>query len=350
MIGTTDCITSGPLGSYTYGDSAHLHAATSVGSGYTASYDAAGNMLCRAPTASTTCSGTPTGAQSSYDNEGRLAAWQNAPSSPTSTANYLYDGEGNRVFQQTTTNGSTTSTTYVGNLEDITTSGSTTTTTAYYYLGGERVAESVNSTISYLLSDRLGSAEVALNSSGSATASTLFGPYGQARYTNGSMPGSCGYTGQRDDTAVTGLDYYNARYYDPTLGQFASADTMLDGLNRYAYVGGNPESGTDPSGHLCDVVPGCVDQGWPAPAGGATGGGDTGGGSNSLPPGIQNSLQDVDFNLNVLYGPDPGYEDVTYVDAEGFEVGTRTGLPRPRQPVPGRRDGAPDHGRDRRVG
>ena len=94
----------------------------------------------------------------SYDNEGRLAAWQNAPSSPTSTANYLYDGEGNRVFQQSTTNSSTTSTTYIGNLEDIATSGSTITTTAYYYLGGQRVAESVNGTVSYLATDLLGSA------------------------------------------------------------------------------------------------------------------------------------------------------------------------------------------------
>ena len=86
------------------------------------------------------------------------------------------------------------------------------------------MAESVNGTVSYLATDLLGSAEVALNSSGSETASILYGPYGQARYTNGSMPGSYGYTGQHDDTALTGLDYYGARYYDPTIGQFASAD------------------------------------------------------------------------------------------------------------------------------
>ena len=62
------------------------------------------------------------------------------------------------------------------------------------------------------------------------------------------MPTDYGFTGQRADSA-TGLDYYGARYYDPTLGQFTSADTVLDGLNRYAYVGGNPISHTDPSGH-----------------------------------------------------------------------------------------------------
>jgi RHS repeat-associated protein len=63
------------------------------------------------------------------------------------------------------------------------------------------------------------------------------------------MPGSYGFTGQRADSA-TGLDYYNARYYDPVAGQFTSADSVQDGLNRYAYVAGNPETRTDPSGHI----------------------------------------------------------------------------------------------------
>ncbi len=43
------------------------------------------------------------------------------------------------------------------------------------------------------------------------------------------MPTALGYTGQYGDAATTGLDYYNARYYDPVLGQFASADTVADG-------------------------------------------------------------------------------------------------------------------------
>jgi RHS repeat-associated protein len=87
-----------------------------------------------------------------------------------------------------------------------------------------------------------------LNSSGTPTASQLYAPYGGIRYSNGAMPTDYGFTGQRADSA-TGLDYYGARYYDPTLGQFTSADTVLDGLNRYAYVSGNPTTLTDPSGN-----------------------------------------------------------------------------------------------------
>jgi RHS repeat-associated protein len=102
--------------------------------------------------------------------------------------------------------------------------------------------------ISYLGNDHLSSAEVALSTAGTVQAATLFAPYGLARYASGTMPGTYGFTGQRADGA-TGLDYYNARYYDPTAGQFAQADTICVRLNRYSYVDGNPESATDPSGH-----------------------------------------------------------------------------------------------------
>ncbi|MFP4345125.1 MAG: RHS repeat-associated core domain-containing protein, partial [Anaerolineales bacterium] len=50
----------------------------------------------------------------------------------------------------------------------------------------------------------------------------------------------------------------NARYYDPALGRFISADTIVpdpanpQSLNRYAYVYNNPLKYTDPSGHAPD--------------------------------------------------------------------------------------------------
>ncbi|HZO74308.1 MAG TPA: RHS repeat-associated core domain-containing protein [Ktedonobacteraceae bacterium] len=133
--------------------------------------------------------------------------------------------------------------------------GSSTTTTTYYYAGTLRIAEAVNGTFSYLGSDVLGSTAVALNAAGQLTAAQLYGPYGTVRYSSGTMPTDIGFTGQRGDSA-TGLDYYNARYYDPVVGQFISADTVLPGggfdpwgLSRYAYVQGNPETMTDPTGH-----------------------------------------------------------------------------------------------------
>ena len=59
------------------------------------------------------------------------------------------------------------------------------------------------------------------------------------------------YTDQELD-AETDWYYYGARYYDPVLGRFLQADPVLDGLNRYSYVHGNPVRYTDPTGYLTD--------------------------------------------------------------------------------------------------
>jgi RHS repeat-associated protein len=154
-----------------------------------------------------------------------------------------------------TSSGTTTTTSYVGSLEEVATTGGMTTTTAYY--GG--LAESVNGTLSYLLSDGLGSVSESVTTSGAASATQLYGPYGGVRYASGTLPTSKGFTGQRADSATSGLDYYGARYYDPVAGQLTSADTTLaGGLNRYAYVAGNPETATDPTGHCPWCIAGAI--------------------------------------------------------------------------------------------
>ncbi len=226
-------LTQGPLGTgYTYGDTTHIDAVTSAPN-YTASYGAAGDMTSR------------NGQVLGYDLLHRLISWQNTANNPTQTASYAYDGEGSRVQQTSTASGSTTTTSYIGSFEEVSTTGSSTTTTKYYSAGVAKVTN-VNGTLSYLVADDLGSVSEALTSAGGVQATQLYSPYGTVRYTNGTMPTSYGYTGQRADPS--GLMYYNARYYDPSAGQFVTADTV-QGLNRYAYVAGNPETLTDPTGN-----------------------------------------------------------------------------------------------------
>jgi RHS repeat-associated protein len=61
------------------------------------------------------------------------------------------------------------------------------------------------------------------------------------------------FTGQRLDS--TGLYYYGARYYDPSIGRFISPDSIIpdpynpQSLNRYSYCLNNPLKYTDPTGH-----------------------------------------------------------------------------------------------------
>jgi RHS repeat-associated protein len=70
-------------------------------------------------------------------------------------------------------------------------------------------------------------------------------------------------SGQRRD-ASAGLLFYNARYYDPTIGRFISADTIVpspknpQALNRYTYAYNNPLKFVDPSGH-CNSLSGLFD-------------------------------------------------------------------------------------------
>ncbi len=62
------------------------------------------------------------------------------------------------------------------------------------------------------------------------------------------------YSGQRHEAAL-GLYDYNARWYDPSIGRFIQADSLVpepgnpQSLNRYAYVYNNPLRYVDPSGH-----------------------------------------------------------------------------------------------------
>ena len=256
-----DRMTSGAAGTVTYGDASHVHAATGLSTVPTqyASYDAMGNMTCRNTdtSGSQSCaSGAQTGATMSYDNEGQLTSWT-APSGTTGSQQNLYDGEGNRVLQsQSSSSGTSTVITFDG-WTDTTISNGTTTTTKYYHAGGQTVAEATGTAWYALVPDLLGSAVLAVRSDGSVQAMQLYAPYGASRYSVGTMPTAYNFTGQRLD-ALTGLLYYNARYYDAVSGRFTSADPVLNntsGMDPYAYVGDNPTSATDPTG-LMVIGPG----------------------------------------------------------------------------------------------
>lgn len=146
-----------------------------------------------------------------------------------------------------------------------------------------------------------------LNSTGAVVGSQLYGPYGNKRYSTDTLPTSIGFTGQRTDS-VTGLDYYVARYYDPAVGVFLSPDSVqgnAQGMQPYAYVGGNPETRTDPTGHRFICPNGC---------------GSGGGGSTPPPPPVSGNG-----------GGGPVCNSTTCRDGSGRSVPNPA---RPRQPVP----------------
>jgi RHS repeat-associated protein len=116
----------------------------------------------------------------------------------------------------------------------------------------------------YLLKDHLGSTmyTVKQNLDGSMPAAhtgrVLYRAWGEVRHSSGGTPTDQRYTGQRD--FGLGLYFYNARFYDPSLGRFISADTIIPNpgnvldWDRYSYVRNNPLKYIDPTGHFCDMV------------------------------------------------------------------------------------------------
>jgi RHS repeat-associated protein len=234
--------------------------------GYSATYDAWGNVSSRS-------TGTTTGSTLSFDALDHLVRWNGSTASAANGEWYLYDADGNRVMRRSASTASggnpatssATITVYAFGLEEhtysYTGSGSTLTNTGntyYYTLAGRLIGKlSGTSTLttSFLLTDLLGSVVSTIsNTVGSAQLlwNQQYGPYGEKRYSAGTVDTSKGFTGQYGDD-LTGLDYYVARYYDPVIGRFLSADTKqgnVQGADPYAYVSGNPETMTDPTGQM----------------------------------------------------------------------------------------------------
>jgi RHS repeat-associated protein len=215
----------------------------------TYSYSTNGNRTARTP-----ASGSAT--SYSWDQAQRLTGVTTGASS----ASFAYDGNGLR--QSETTGSGTTEFTWdpEGSLPLLLSDGAN----SYIYGPDGTPVEQISSggTPTYLLADQLGSTRALTNSSGSVTATFSFDPWGNLTGSTGSATTPFMYAGTYLDSA-TGLYYMQARWYDPSTGEFLSVDPAVSQtLDAYGYVDENPLNGTDPSGdcstgqntHGCIVV------------------------------------------------------------------------------------------------
>ncbi|MGI4791253.1 MAG: RHS repeat-associated core domain-containing protein [Janthinobacterium lividum] len=292
----TNQVTSSRTETYTYDDLNRL-STVNYGDGETQSYgfDPMGNRLQKTDSSTGTTnsvfdaanrltSTTGTGA-STYTNDadgntltggGRTNTWDSqnrlvscAYNGSTTTNTYGADG----LRRSSTVNGVTTYYVYDGQtlireMQKNPTTGALFNTATY--LTGPRGPEyrrddtlqekdSQGNTVSktrWYVYDGLGSVVGELDPSGNMTSSPKYDVYGGVRSNSGTASSKMGFVGGLGhlSEANTGLIYMKARYYDPTLGRFASEDPDAKHKNWFVYCSNNPINRTDASGRSDDPV------------------------------------------------------------------------------------------------
>ncbi|HVO63643.1 MAG TPA: RHS repeat-associated core domain-containing protein, partial [Terriglobales bacterium] len=148
-------------------------------------------------------------------------------SGPAGTTNYLYDG--------------------ANTVTDLDANGAV---LARYAQGtgiDEPLASSTGLGTAFFEADGLGSI-TSLSGTSGITDTYTYKPFGITTAT-GNNPNRFRFTAREWDQE-TGLYYYRARYYDPTIGRFIGSDPsgFSSGTNPYNYVGGSPLGRIDPLG------------------------------------------------------------------------------------------------------
>ncbi len=231
-IGNISSITEDAIKNYVY-SSDRSQILTQVGN-VTYVFDAFGNLV---------SDGSRT---LSYD-------WNNRPTSITKdsvSTSYFYDEEGIRVKK---INANSTSI-FIDKYSEITDSSEIN----HIYLNSDKIVTLRGNEVVFNHSDHLGSSVASTDMDGNILSTNSYNPFGSKRASSGVVTIPYRYTGQYEDSE-TDLYYYKARYYDPVLSRFITADplfleemdqrgkTVLD-LNLYAYVKSSPMVMVDPSG------------------------------------------------------------------------------------------------------
>jgi len=165
------------------------------------------------------------------------------------TVAFKYDPFGRRV--QKPSGGSTTSYIYDGSalIEELDSSGGLTARYTHGSAVDEPLAQERGGAGYDYLHDGLGSITSLSDSHKNPTNTYSYDSFGNTTASATGVANPFRYTGREFDTE-TGLYYYRARYYDPSVGRFIDEDPigLGGGTNGYRYVGNRATTLTDPLG------------------------------------------------------------------------------------------------------
>ena len=193
-----------------------------------------------------------------YNSQNRLAS----ATKGGNTNQFVYNHLGQRVLK---INGDGSKVLYVNTYYEESTNSAKKSFTTKYIVGPngkmaaitEKSAQSASSNNSlFFHQNHLASTVLVTDNSGTVKNRPVYLPYGSIFTLNGTSDFRPKYTGKELDDDL-GIYYYDARYYDPSIGRFITADNNMGGhksqqdvFNRYEYVLGNPVKFIDPSGNI----------------------------------------------------------------------------------------------------
>jgi RHS repeat-associated protein len=169
----------------------------------------------------------------------------------TGGTQYQYDGDGNRVSQQTSAGTYAYVNDMAAPLPVVVNENGPDGNISYAY-GPSLISASAAGLQSFYQFDGLGSVTTVTDQAGSPKAGYAYDPWGTQTVTDPlGTRNKYKFAGEPVDPN-TGLTFLRARFYDPSLGRFLSRDSTsgpLQAGSTYLYAAGNPSRFVDPNGH-----------------------------------------------------------------------------------------------------
>jgi RHS repeat-associated protein len=253
ILSITDSVNSGNSQNFGYDALNRLTNASGIYGILAYTYDANGNRLTENPTAPIALDGLGSITSLAYSQSGRLAS---STAGTQQITQYTYDAFGRRLAKFGTVTATTLFQYDSGShlLEEANAQGGA--QADYIYLDGRPVAELSAGKLYFLHDDRLGTPQVATDTTQATVWVGDYQPFGAL--TASSQTALLGQDlrlpGQENDLE-TGLYHNGFRDYVPAFGRYISSDPigLAGALNTYGYARANPATFIDPTGRSSDT-------------------------------------------------------------------------------------------------
>ncbi len=188
-----------------------------------------------------------------WDDANRMIRAQTTHSGSTLTEQYRYNADGQRVATLDASGETRYLLNLNGQLSQVSVEYRPSGLLIVSYVRGVSLVGEVRDASSFMLTDRLGSVVAVVDAAGLVQARYSYDAFGNVISSSGTSGSQLRFVGE-PQSRVSGLNDFRARWYDPSIGRFVSADPFVgvqadpNSRQRYLYANADPVNRTDPSG------------------------------------------------------------------------------------------------------